>query len=174
MKVAKKLKRVFKARDVVFIAIGWPDRPYINPEIAETDGPPGAAVLGRSLHRGLSAIPFFWICIWGVGIWFIIQKAVTIYGASRYYKIMPMPRKEIPVFGRSVREGWSVLLLLFIVFLPFLIDAWFPADITSCLAAAGKSAFAALILFFVPSAAIFCTIITGRKGLKSSVPGCPN
>lgn len=61
MKAAKGLKRVLKARDVVFIATGWPDRPHITPEIAETDGPPGAAVLGRALYRGFTAIPFFLI-----------------------------------------------------------------------------------------------------------------
>jgi hypothetical protein len=61
MKAAKELKRVLKAGNTVFIATGWPDRPHINPEIAETDGPPGAAVLGRALHRGFSAIPFFLI-----------------------------------------------------------------------------------------------------------------
>ena len=61
MKAAKALTQIVKARDIVFIATGWPDRPHVSPEIAETDGPPGAAVLGRALHRGLGAIPFFLI-----------------------------------------------------------------------------------------------------------------
>ncbi len=61
MKAAKELHRILKAKDVVFIATGWPDRPHISPEIAETDGPPGAAALGRALHRGLRVIPFFLI-----------------------------------------------------------------------------------------------------------------
>lgn len=50
-----------KAGDAVFLATGWPDRPHITPEIAETDGPPGAAALARALHRGLGAIPFVFI-----------------------------------------------------------------------------------------------------------------
>ncbi|RPJ05411.1 MAG: DUF4392 domain-containing protein [Deltaproteobacteria bacterium] len=61
MKAAKELHRLLKAKDVVLIATGWPDRPHISPEIAETDGPPGAAALGRALHRGLKVIPFFLI-----------------------------------------------------------------------------------------------------------------
>ncbi len=61
MKAAQKLKSVLKGKKVVFIATGWPDRPHINPEIAETDGPPGAAVLGRALHHGFDTIPFFLI-----------------------------------------------------------------------------------------------------------------
>lgn len=43
--------------DVVLIATGWPDRPHITPLIAETDGPPGAAVLARALLVGLKAVP---------------------------------------------------------------------------------------------------------------------
>jgi hypothetical protein len=61
MKAAKMLLEQVKPLGVVFIATGWPDRPHISPAIAETDGPPGAALLGRALHRGLKAVPFFLI-----------------------------------------------------------------------------------------------------------------
>lgn len=61
MKAARKLIEQVKPKSVIFIATGWPDRPHISPAIAETDGPPGAALLGRALHRGLKAIPFFLI-----------------------------------------------------------------------------------------------------------------
>lgn len=46
-------------RGTVFIATGWLDRPHIALEIAETDGPPGAAVLGRALQRAFDVIPVF-------------------------------------------------------------------------------------------------------------------
>ncbi|MEM4204803.1 MAG: DUF4392 domain-containing protein [Candidatus Methanomethylicaceae archaeon] len=59
MKAAQKLIENVKPNSVIFIATGWPDRPHISPAIAETDGPPGAALLGRALHRGLKVIPFF-------------------------------------------------------------------------------------------------------------------
>ena len=42
---------------VVLIATGWLDRPHISRRIAESDGPPGAAVLARALHFGLGAVP---------------------------------------------------------------------------------------------------------------------
>lgn len=58
MSAAVMLKEKVKPGDVVFIATGWPDRPHITPEIAETDGPPGAAALARAIHRGLGAVPF--------------------------------------------------------------------------------------------------------------------
>ena len=47
--------------DAVLIATGWPDRPWVTPEIGELDGPPGAALLARSMHRTLGAVPIFLI-----------------------------------------------------------------------------------------------------------------
>lgn len=46
---------------VVFLATGWPDRPWITPEIGELDGPPGAALLARNLHVTVGAVPIFLI-----------------------------------------------------------------------------------------------------------------
>ena len=57
MLAAERLFQRVKPKEVVFIATGWPDRPHITPEIAETDGPPGAAVLARALHIGLNCVP---------------------------------------------------------------------------------------------------------------------
>lgn len=58
---AKRLLSSIRPEQIVLIATGWPDRPHINPEIAETDGPPGAASLGMSLHRAQKIVPVFLI-----------------------------------------------------------------------------------------------------------------
>lgn len=57
MSAAELLTKRVVPESLVVIATGWPDRPHIAPEIAETDGPPGAAVLARALRRGLGAVP---------------------------------------------------------------------------------------------------------------------
>lgn len=54
---ATLLRDNLKRGSVVLIATGWLDRPHINTSIAESDGPPGAAVLARALHVGLGAVP---------------------------------------------------------------------------------------------------------------------
>lgn len=56
-----KLNEIVKKGDIVFIATGWPDRPDITPQIAETDGPPGAALLARAIKKSFNAIPFVFI-----------------------------------------------------------------------------------------------------------------
>ena len=46
-------------QEAVLIATGWLDRPHISLEIAETDGPPGAVVLGFAVHQAFHAVPIF-------------------------------------------------------------------------------------------------------------------
>ena len=59
---AKLIRRVLNEGDVGIIVTGFPIGPGLNwlldPEcIAETDGPPGAAILARAINRGFDAIP---------------------------------------------------------------------------------------------------------------------
>jgi hypothetical protein len=53
---AKQLEKVQQGQLVV-IATGFPNRLSIDPNIAESDGPVGAAVLARAVHLGLGAVP---------------------------------------------------------------------------------------------------------------------
>lgn len=68
--------------DVVLINTGWPDRPHINPSIAETDGPPGAVALGLALHKAAGAVPVF-----------LVEEALTpamvTVGAAAGFKMLP-------------------------------------------------------------------------------------
>lgn len=54
---ARRLAERVKPRDAVVIATGFPERAWIARPIAETDGPPGAATLARSLYLALGALP---------------------------------------------------------------------------------------------------------------------
>lgn len=53
---AKALSGV-KPGQLVLIGTGFPNRPRIDPDIAESDGPLGAAALARAVHMGLGAVP---------------------------------------------------------------------------------------------------------------------
>jgi hypothetical protein len=54
---ARKLVEKVKPRDAVIIGTGFPERAWIARPIVETDGPPGAATLARSLYTALGALP---------------------------------------------------------------------------------------------------------------------
>jgi hypothetical protein len=56
---AKSLHESLQKGGIVLIATGWPDRPHVSPYIAETDGPPGAALLGMALHKARKAVVMF-------------------------------------------------------------------------------------------------------------------
>jgi len=58
---AQALANSIKAKDIVFIATGWPDRPEVSLQIGETDGPLGAALLSRALHQAFNIVPFIFI-----------------------------------------------------------------------------------------------------------------
>jgi len=57
LKAAKGLMKSVKERSVVFICTGWVHRPWASENIAETDGPPGAASLALSLHKAFGIVP---------------------------------------------------------------------------------------------------------------------
>jgi hypothetical protein len=90
-------------RSVVLIASGWPDRPWVTPEIGELDGPPGAALLARSLHRVLGIVPFF-----------LIEKellpAMHATARSAGFSVLPPDQalsafdSEAPIHAASVLE----------------------------------------------------------------------
>lgn len=54
---ARKLVGSVKPRDAVLIATGFPERAWIARPIVETDGPPAAATLARSLYTASGALP---------------------------------------------------------------------------------------------------------------------
>ena len=58
LRAAQLLSSVPAGRAVI-LATGWPHRPHVASDVAETDGPPGAAVLARTLSALVGAIPVF-------------------------------------------------------------------------------------------------------------------
>jgi hypothetical protein len=57
---AERLATVQRGQ-IVVIATGFPNRVRVDPDIAESDGPVGAAVLARAVHLGLGAVPLILI-----------------------------------------------------------------------------------------------------------------
>jgi len=57
LKAAKGLVDRVNENGVVFIATGWTHRPWISSDLAESDGPPGAATLARALNKAFNVAP---------------------------------------------------------------------------------------------------------------------
>jgi len=108
----------------------------------------------------------FWMLLWGIAIWFILQRIITLYVMCLYYKVEPIKKEELPSFRNALRRGWRAVFLPIIVFLPFYLTNNF-ADFFAERLGSGSSAFTNSILLFIPSLIVACAILlSGRETMK--------
>ena len=108
----------------------------------------------------------YWMLLWGVALWFVLQRIVTLYCMCRYYKVKKMSREEIPSLKATLKRGWKAVFLPVIVFLPFFLSNSF-ADFFAERLGAGEKAFSNSILLFIPSLIVICgVLLSGKKAIK--------
>ena len=107
----------------------------------------------------------FWMVLWGISLWFILQRVVMVWSFCKYYKVKPMSKDELPSLKETLKTGWKGLLLPVIIILPFILDAVFKETFfTERLGAAGaKSLSSAVLLFIGGIASIYTCIIAKDK-----------
>ena len=107
----------------------------------------------------------FWIVLWGISLWFILQRLLMVWGFCKYYKVQPMDRTELPSFKECLKQGWQGLLLPLIILLPFLLDYLFKDNLfTARLGATGAKYFSSSILLFIAGiSAIYACLIAKDK-----------
>ena len=107
----------------------------------------------------------FWIVLWGVSIWFILQRIIMVFLFCKYYKVKPMEKEELPRFKTVLKEGWQGLLLPVIILLPFFIDYLFKDSfLTARVGAQGAKYISSSLLLFIPGiASLYAVIIAKNK-----------
>lgn len=110
----------------------------------------------------------FWLVLWGVAVWFILQRIVTLYIMCRYYKVEPLKKEEIPSFRESVKKGWKAIFLPVIVLLPFLLNNIFESFLSVRLGAK-STAIANSILLLIPSIIVICGVLLSDKETRISM-----
>lgn len=105
----------------------------------------------------------FWLLIWGIGIWFILQRAITLYFFCRYYKVSPMPKEEVPKFSDTIKKGWKSIIIPVVIFLPFFLDARLNSNLFTNLIGKGASSFSSCVLLFTPGLAALYSFLIARK-----------
>ena len=110
----------------------------------------------------------YWLLLWGVALWFILQRIITLYVMCRYYKVEPMRKEDIPNLGKSLKNGWKAIFLPIIVFLPFALtskfDGWFKARL-----GAGASSFSSSLLLFIPALIVLVAIALSDRATKQKM-----
>ena len=114
------------------------------------------------LYPNTYTMPQYWLLLWGIAIWFIAQRIITLYLMCRYYKVEPMKKEDIPSLKESLKNGWKAVFLPIIVFVPFLLTSEFDYFFISRLGA-GASSFNSCLLLFIPSLIVVCGIFLSGK-----------
>lgn len=111
----------------------------------------------------------FWIVLWGIAIWFVIQRIVMVWGFCKYYKVKPMAKEDLPDLKTTLKSGWQGLLIPVIILLPFILDYLFKDTFfTERLGADGAKGLSSSILLFIGGlASIYtCLIAKDKKVVK--------
>ncbi len=102
----------------------------------------------------------FWIVLWGIALWFILQRLIMVWVFCKYYKVEPMKKEELPSLKETLKDGWQALLLPIVILLPFLMDALFSDNFfTLRLGAEGAKYFSKSVLLFVAGVAVMFALL---------------
>lgn len=127
------------------------------------------AILDK-MYPNTYTMPQYWLLLWGIALWFIIQRIVTLYLMCRYYKVKPMKKEDIPSFRTSLKRGWKAIFLPIIVFVPFLITSKFDAFFVARLGDGAKALNNSLLLI-IPALIVICGIfLSDKKSRKLMTP----
>lgn len=121
-----------------------------------------------TLYPNTYTMPQYWMLLWGIAIWFILQRIVTLYFMCRYYKVEPMKKEDIPNLKESVKHGWKAIFLPIIVFVPFILTSEFADFFTNRLGDGAKALNNSLLLI-IPALIVICGILLSNKKSRSEI-----
>ena len=121
-----------------------------------------AAVYGEEVSTGK-----FWMVLWGIALWFVLQRILMVFAFCKYYKVKPMSKQELPSLKETLKTGWQGLLLPVIILLPFVLDFLLKDTFfTQRLGKDGAKALSSSVLLFVAGiAALFTCIVAKDKSI---------
>jgi len=132
--------------------------------------PPSATIIlcygvYNTIYPDAISLAAFWLASWGVALWFIAQRWLTLIGFCKYYNVEPIPADERPTVGGSLSEGWQALLIPLIIFVPIFAVAQFDAFINARLGEDGGKALISSVLLFTPGLAVAYGALISRKSI---------
>lgn len=117
------------------------------------------------VRPGAISLSEWMIAAYAIGLWFLLQRFIVLFFVCRVTKVEPIPAAELPKLGPALREGWPVILLPIVMFLPLLLDAQGGAFLASRLGEAGAETFSDAVLMITPGFAAVYALLIGRRSL---------
>lgn len=128
----------------------------------------------------------FWVILWGIALYFIAQRLLTVYAFCKYYGVRPMNKEDLPDLKETLKQGWKSLILPLVILAPFLVDFFLKERLLiQRLGPTGAKHFSSSLLLFVAGLASMYTILIAKdrktvsvvsmtdtfgKGIKSLAP----
>ncbi len=105
----------------------------------------------------------FWVVLWGIAIWFILQRILMVFLFCKYYKVKPISKEELPSLKETLRLGWKGLLLPIFIVIPFVLDFLFKDSFfINRLGETGAKYFSSSLLIFIPGLAATYVVFFAR------------
>lgn len=123
------------------------------------------AVLGEDAYT----VSEFWTVIYAVAAWYILHRLVQTIIMCKVYKVKKLDKSMLPDLKQAWKNGWSSLLLVVVVMLPFILDATCDSLFTRVLGADARKNLSNSLLIFTPAVASAYCLLIGRKDYKVSV-----
>ena len=107
--------------------------------------------------------------LWGISLWFVLQRLIMVWGFCKYYKVKPMEKEELPSFKDTLKTSWKGLLLPVIILLPFILDYCFKDTFfASRLGKEGAKYLSSSVLLFVAGiSSLYACLVTKDKSIVS-------
>lgn len=112
----------------------------------------------------------FWLVMWGICLWFILQRILTLFFFCRYYKVKAMDPADIPDLKETLKKGWKNLLLPVVILAPFVLDYCFKSTFFTQRLGEGAAKLSSSLLLFTPGiAALYALAVNEKKSPKEWV-----
>jgi len=106
-----------------------------------------------------------------IGLWFVLQRIVTLVVLCKIEDVKPIPKEDVPVLKEALRDGWPALLLPLVIFIPLLMTALPEQVLISRLGVDGAGYFSKSVMMFTPGIAAAYAIIISRNTGSSAGSG---
>lgn len=129
--------------------------------------PAGVIVVALASYNEFSGAEMsqsqFWMVMWGICLWFILQRIVTLFAFCKYYKVKPMDPAEIPSLKETLKKGWKNLLLPVIIIAPFVLDYFLKSTFFTARLGDGAAKLSSSLLLFTPGVAAVYALCVNKK-----------
>lgn len=134
---------------------------------------PGLNLVGFGILAGLYPaanynLATFWIALWIVGGWLVLQRLITLIILCKREGVKPVPKEERPTFKEAWKNGWDSILLPLIILFPIIFSSVGSSFIQARLGIDGEKAFGSIVLMFTVGVCTVYALVTGRKKIRES------